>query len=351
LSQEHWVQVDVVWKRYAWFDECDLDYLGGLGQITSLSYSDSLEADPIPLIEPPITHDNLSTPTKEIVQLNEDWLLTKKYRRGQLIIFVNGKRFFVVDDVEEIIPRALNTEKQRQVGVPFNISWGGGTQGLHENLTFTGCPTTLTGLTYQQDPECFPNNILSGTSLSALTTSILLEQNFGGTFEGGISQFRFYVEPLSAPEVKHNFKILKDTFSMYNPDCGSCAILPDDFEYEVYCNIPSPTPTSTVTSTPESTPTNTPTNTVTPSITPTNTETPTNTPTPTVTRDLTPTATETPTQTPSTTPSVTPTNTITPSITPSSTVTPTLTKTPTNTPSVTPTRQTGQTVFMGFSIL
>jgi hypothetical protein len=28
-----------------------------------------------------------------------------------------------------------------------------------------------------------------------------------------------------------------------------------------------------------------------------------------------------------------------------------LTKTPTNTPSVTPTRQTGQTVFMGFSIL
>jgi hypothetical protein len=28
-----------------------------------------------------------------------------------------------------------------------------------------------------------------------------------------------------------------------------------------------------------------------------------------------------------------------------------LTKTPTQTPSVTPTRQTGQTVFMGFSIL
>jgi hypothetical protein len=350
LDQEHWVQVDVVWKRYAWFDECDLDYLGGLGQITSLSYSNSLEADPRPLIEPPITHDNLSTPTKEIVQLNEDWLLTKKYRRGQLIIFVNGKRFFVVDDVEEIIPRALNTEKERQVGVPFNMSWGGGTQGLHENLTFTGCPTTLTGLTYQQDPECFPNNILSGTSLSALTTTILLEENFGGTFEGGISQFRFYVEPLSAPEVKHNFKVLKDRFSMYNPDCGSCAILPDDFEYGVYCNIPTPTPTPTVTSTPESTPTNTPTNTETPTNTPTNTETPTNTPTPTVTRDLTPTATETPTATPTVTPTNTPTNTQTPTNTPTSSVTPTVTKTPTNTPTVSPTRQTTNTVFMGFDV-
>ena len=207
------------------------------------------------------------------------------------------------------------------------MSWGGGTQGLHENLTFTGCPTTLTGLTYQQDPECFPNNILSGTSLSGLTTTILLEENFGGTFEGGISQFRFYVEPLSAPEVKHNFKLLKDTFSMYNPDCGSCAILPDDFEYGVYCNVPTPTPTATI----EVTPTNTP----------TNTETPTETPTPTVTTGLTPTATETPTSTPS----------VTPSITPTTTVTPTNTKTPTNTPTVTPTRQTTNTVFMGFSVL
>jgi hypothetical protein len=49
-----------------------------------------------------------------------------------------------------------------------------------------------------------------------------LEQNFGGTFEGGISQFRMYVTPLSAPEIKHNFNLLKDTFNMFNPDCPDC---------------------------------------------------------------------------------------------------------------------------------
>ena len=104
---------------------------------------------------------------------------------------------------------------------------------------------------YQQDPECFPTNDLVGTTYSALTTNILLEQNFGGTFEGGISQFRMYVSPLSAPEVKHNFNLLKDTFNMFNPDCPDCGenFCPvDDFEYVI--NGPTPTPTTTHTPTP-----------------------------------------------------------------------------------------------------
>ena len=50
------------------------------------------------------------------------------------------------------------------------------------------------------------------TTLNKLKTHILLEENFAGTFDGAISQFRFYTEPLSAPEVKHNFKLLKNKF-------------------------------------------------------------------------------------------------------------------------------------------
>ena len=90
---------------------------------------------------------------------------------------------------------------------------------------------------YQQDPECFPTNDLTGTTLSGLTTDILLEQNFGGTFEGGISQFRMYITPLSAPEIKHNFKLLKNTFNMFNPDCPDCGetFCPvDDFTYSIF---------------------------------------------------------------------------------------------------------------------
>ena len=35
------------------------------------------------------------------------------------------------------IKNKLNKEKQ--IGVPFNISWGGGTLGLRENLTYSSC--------------------------------------------------------------------------------------------------------------------------------------------------------------------------------------------------------------------
>lgn len=257
LDEEHWFQLDAVWERYTWLDTCDLWYRGGLGDITERKLLESLANNTMSLIMPPYTQTGATPPSEvELVNLNEKWLIDKHYRKGRLKIYVNGRRFFTIENFEEIIPRGLNTDKEKQVGVPFNISWGGGTQGLRENLTFS----STTGTTYIQDPESLPTNDLVGTNYSGLTTDILLEQNFGGTFEGGISQFRMYVSPLSAPEVKHNFKLLKDTFDMFNPDCPDCGgeFCPvDDFVVEI--NYPTPTPTPTPSITPTNTPTPTPT--------------------------------------------------------------------------------------------
>lgn len=234
LLEEHWFQVNVVWERYTWLDTCDLKYRGGLSDITKFEYLNSLANDTVSLIAPPYTNNQSVAAQVELVNLNQSWLDDVKFRMGRLKIYVNGKIFYTIENFEEIIPRGLNTDKENQLGVPFNISWGGGTQGLHENLTFSACSAT-TGL-YIQDPECFPNNILSGTSLSGLHTNIIIEQNFAGTFDGGISQFRMYTTPLSAPEVKHNFLLLKDPFDMFNPDCPDCSTttcLPNDFTYVI----------------------------------------------------------------------------------------------------------------------
>jgi hypothetical protein len=78
-----------------------------------------------------------------------------------------------------------------------------------------------------------PNQTLSGTSLSALTTNIFIEPNFAGTFDGAISQFRMYVEPLNAAEIVHNFNLLKTDFMLFDPRCPNCEndIL-NDIEYE-----------------------------------------------------------------------------------------------------------------------
>ena len=236
---EKWVNINVVWSRYTYLDTCDLKYRGGLDDITKREYLDSLANDTVKLITVPITSGKKEAEMIEIINLNKKWLDEKKYRMGRLRIYVNGKPFYTIENFEEIIPRALNTDKERQLGVPFNISWGGGTQGLHENLTFSS--TTYPYNNYIQDPELFPKNILSGTTFAGMKTNILLEQNFGGTFEGGISQFRMYVTPLSSAEVKHNFKVLKGTFDMFDYDCPDCNVFScevNDFTYQVVNDEP-----------------------------------------------------------------------------------------------------------------
>jgi hypothetical protein len=331
LETEHWFHVTAVWERYTWLDTCDLWYRGGLGDITKTKYLDGLADNSVELITVPYTQTCGTDPQQvDLVNLNEKWLLDKDFRKGRLKIYVNGRRFHTFENIEEIIPRALSTDKEKQVGVPYNVSWGGGTQGLRENLTFSA----LTGTTYIQDPECLPTNDFVGTDFSGLTTNILLEQNFGGTFEGGISQFRMYVNPLSAPEVKHNFNLLKDTFDMFNPDCPDCGetFCPtNDFTYEItpseelppfqlgrihipderdnkylikdhFQSIKDKVVVIRITPTPTKTKTPTPTPTKTRSVVPTPT------PTPTKSGSITPTPTSSVTPTKSGTPTPTPTN-------------------------------------------
>lgn len=235
IEHEHWFLVDAVWERYTWMDEVELCYRGGLRHITNFVTLQSLAHNSSSLITTPFTQSGATEAEKiQIVDLNAQWLIDKKYRIGRLKIYVNGKIHDIIENFEEIIPRALNTDKERQLGVPFNISWGGGTQGLRENLTMSS--VDLPFGPYIQDPESFPKNDFIGTSLEGMETNILIEKHFAGTFEGAVSQFRMYITPLSAPEIKHNFKLLKDNFRMFNPDCPNCdttECLNNDFTFEL----------------------------------------------------------------------------------------------------------------------
>ena len=225
-TEERWVMVSAVFERYRYLDGCDLENLGGLNDLRVVTTQSSMDGQSYKLISPPETHSGSTTEPKVYkVRFDRKWFDELDYRLGTLKLYVNGYLFLVIEDFEEIIPRELNTEKEKQVGVPFNLSFGGGTQGLHDHLIFSGCSNPFGP--YIQDPELFPNNILSTTTLSGLSTNILLEQNFGGTFMGGISQFRMYTEPLSSPQIQHNFRFLKDKFNLFNFWCPNCEIIPD----------------------------------------------------------------------------------------------------------------------------
>ena len=222
-EQERWVQINAVFERNTYLDDCDLLYKGGLGEIVKTVYTASSANNSVSLIEPPVTQEIPYDPsTVEVVNITERWINEKPDRIGRFKFYVNGKLFLVIENFEEIIPRPLNTSKETQIGVAYNMSLGGGTQGLHDNLTLTGCSYTLTGLTYQQDPECLTTETLDETRYSGLSTNIEIEKYFGGSFIGDISAFRFYTEPLNGGQVRHNFNLLKERYALLNPFCLDC---------------------------------------------------------------------------------------------------------------------------------
>jgi hypothetical protein len=92
-------------------------------------------------------------------------LKSKKRRKGNLMFYINGKLKFTVKGFNEFIAKRLEDHMEKQVGVPFNISLGGGSQGLIETQTFDGRDLSDLGLP--------------------------IESNFAGTFIGAISQFKF----------------------------------------------------------------------------------------------------------------------------------------------------------------
>ena len=87
-------------------------------------------------------------------------------RSMKIYIYVDGYLVFVSKELPEFNFRRLNDINQKQEGVPYNISLGGGTQGLLE---------TISKDYYDVSKYALP-----------------LEKGFAGSFMGDIRSFRFY---------------------------------------------------------------------------------------------------------------------------------------------------------------
>lgn len=111
-----------------------------------------------------------------------------KARLGKLGIYVNGKLKLWTDDFVEFIPKGINEHYSKQIGVPFNISLGGGSLGLLESMTFDG-----------QDPN---------------DLSLHIQNNFAGTFIGLISRFRLYDCDLSWVDIENQYRYEKNRYGL-----------------------------------------------------------------------------------------------------------------------------------------
>ena len=122
-----------------------------------------------------------------VIKENEWYVINVKinahFDTMSLRFYVNGKLVFVTDEMRKINLRKLDEVYEKQETVPFNISLGGGTQGLAE--------TVLPN--YMLDPyKVFP-----------------LEENFGGSFIGHIRSFKFYNCFKEYLRIYNNFKYVR----------------------------------------------------------------------------------------------------------------------------------------------
>lgn len=109
-------------------------------------------------------------------------------RKGDFTVHLNGKPFWKVTDFDEFYFRGFKNAKEKQLGVPYNVSWGGGSFGLKHSYHWDLNTRTIfdensqiqiaTGFTFVVDPtisyECPPIPISGYTQyviVSADTTT------------------------------------------------------------------------------------------------------------------------------------------------------------------------------------
>ena len=98
----------------------------------------------------------------------------------KIMFYVNGKLVYITQGLPPLSLKALNDLYEKQEGIPYNISLGGGTQGLAETIQ--------------------PNYMLNPTRVYPL------EKNFAGSFIGYISNFRIYNCFMEQLIIENNFK-------------------------------------------------------------------------------------------------------------------------------------------------
>lgn len=107
-------------------------------------------------------------------------------RLGKLIIYVNGRAIWIIHDFPEFYFKGFNTDKEKQIGEPYSISWGGGSFGLKHSwhydyqtyVLYNGQGTNYINNNFFVEPdpiatECYTpptgDTYLSGLTLSADT--------------------------------------------------------------------------------------------------------------------------------------------------------------------------------------
>lgn len=105
--------------------------------------------------------------------------VTSAEQKIRIYFYVNGKLVLISKELPTFNFRELNDTPDKQEGVPFNISVGGGTQGLSDVIYYN----------FNELPKY----------------ALPLEKEFGGSFIGYFKSFKFYDCQLTFSEITQNY--------------------------------------------------------------------------------------------------------------------------------------------------
>ena len=72
-------------------------------------------------------------PDNTIDETDEELFLCAPQRTGRLVFFINGRAEWILDEFPEYFFHALKNQREKEIGVPYSISWGGGSFGLRHS--------------------------------------------------------------------------------------------------------------------------------------------------------------------------------------------------------------------------
>ena len=113
-------------------------------------------------------------------------------RSGKFLFYINGRAVWILNEFPEYFFHAIKNEREKQIGVPYSISWGGGSFGLRYSYhydyqkygLYTGQDTAYINNNFfvEADPiptECYTpptgSTYLPGLALSADSTTFSIK--------------------------------------------------------------------------------------------------------------------------------------------------------------------------------
>jgi hypothetical protein len=167
-------------------------YVNKDGLIITNTSSTIITATGFTMIDIVFTPDNIITDPEE--------LECAKQRIGKLIFYVNGRASWIIKEFPEFYFKPFTNDKEKQIGVPYSISWGGGSFGLGESWHYDYQTYTIydsedtnyinTKFFVEDNPipsECHivpsGDTYLAGLSLSADSTTFKYVDNCDPTIE------------------------------------------------------------------------------------------------------------------------------------------------------------------------